>query len=247
MPDLPTLLVNFRNALNKCTRTVAWLMPVAALISAGVRSSRWQSVNTSRCRSGRAATASVTCCPPFLRQQPPLVRRLVGRHLLDGPAVVLVRRVADPALLPAARLQPIERGVDQNAREPDIERQLAAILLDVQEHLHERVLHGLVGVGRIAQILERDPERPPLQQRHQRAEAFARRVTLAGFDERLDLGGQHRGRRRMRGVGRAGLPLGGEVDVGLSCHCLREWPCRPFTLVTTSVAGSGQVRVGILT
>ena len=31
---------NFRNALNKCTRTVAGFMPVAALISAGVRSSR---------------------------------------------------------------------------------------------------------------------------------------------------------------------------------------------------------------
>ena len=36
----PNTPLNFRNALNKCTRTVAWLMPVAALISAGVRSSR---------------------------------------------------------------------------------------------------------------------------------------------------------------------------------------------------------------
>ena len=85
-----------------------------------------------------------------------------------------------------------------------------AILLDVQEHLHERVLHRLVGVGRVAQILERDPDRPPLQQRHQRAEPLPRRVTIAGFDQRLDLGGQHRGRRRMRGIGRTGLPFDGD-------------------------------------
>src|SRR5688572_2204185 len=57
----PSTPRNFRNALNRCTRTVAWLIPVAALISAGVLSSRWHSVNTSRCRSGSAATALVTC------------------------------------------------------------------------------------------------------------------------------------------------------------------------------------------
>src|SRR5690606_36828358 len=54
----PSVLRNFRSARNKCTRTVAGLIPVAAAISAGVRSSTWLSVNTSRGRSGSAATAS---------------------------------------------------------------------------------------------------------------------------------------------------------------------------------------------
>ena len=56
-----------------------------------------------------------------------------------------------------------------------------AVLLDVQEHLHEGVLHGLVGVGRVAQVLERDADGPPLQQRHERPEAFPRRVPVAAL------------------------------------------------------------------
>ncbi len=99
--------------------------------------------------------------------------------------------MADPALLPPARLQAIERRIHQDARKPDLEGQLASILIDVQEHLHERVLHRLIRIGRIPQILERDPDSPPLHQRHERAEAFASRVTVTSFDQRLDLGRQH--------------------------------------------------------
>ena len=44
----PNSARNFRIARNRCTRTVAGLMPVASLISAAVRSSRCDSVNTSR-------------------------------------------------------------------------------------------------------------------------------------------------------------------------------------------------------
>ena len=60
--DSPNAARNLRMARNRCTRTVAGLIPVASLISAAVRSSRCDSVNTSRCRSGNAATASSTCC-----------------------------------------------------------------------------------------------------------------------------------------------------------------------------------------
>ena len=175
-------------------------------------------MNTSRCRSGRAATALVTCRPPFLRQQSALVRRVIRGHLFDRPAVFLIRRVTDPALLASARLESIERGVHENAREPDLKRQIAAILLDVQEHLDEGILHGLIGVGGVAQILERDSQRPALQQRHQRSEPIARLVFLSLLDEALDLGGQRRRRRRMGRVGRSGLLLRADVSDGLSCH-----------------------------
>jgi hypothetical protein len=91
----------------------------------------------------------------------------------------------------------------------------------VQEDLHEGILHRLVGIGRIAQILERDPDGPTLQQRDQRAKPLARLVPFTGLDQRLDFGGQKRCRRRM-GVGLATLALGGEIGEGLSCQCLRK-------------------------
>jgi hypothetical protein len=126
--------------------------------------------------------------------------------------------VTDPALLASARLETIERGVHENTREPDLKRQIAAILLDVHEHLHEGILHRFIGVGGVAQILERDSHRAALHQRHQRAEPLARLVFLALRDEVLDLSGQRRRRRRMGRVGRSWLLLRAEVSDRLSCH-----------------------------
>ena len=144
--------------------------------------------------------------------------------------------MTDPALLTSARLESIERGVHENAREPDLKRQLAAILLDVQEHLDEGILHGLVGVGGVAQILERDPQRPALQQRHQRPEPIARLVLLSLLDEALDLSRQNRRRRRMGRVGRSGLLLRAEVSDGLSCHVHGVGDQAVLHLVTTPVS-----------
>ncbi len=166
--------------------------------------------------------------PALLGQQTPLVRRIAGRDLLNGTPVVFIRRVADPALLAAARLEAIERGVHQDAREPDIEGQVASILFDVQEHFHEGVLHRFISIGRIAQVVERDTHGPPLHQRDQRTKPFARFVSLSVLDQSLDLSGNDRGRGRVgRGIGRpqqcfrcriGGRHVGRGVDDGLSCH-----------------------------
>src|SRR5258708_22252195 len=59
----------------------------------------------------------------------------------------------EPPIAPAARLAAIEASVDENAREPDLERPGFAIGRDVREDLDKRVLDGLVGLIRVAQIL----------------------------------------------------------------------------------------------
>ena len=46
--------------------------------------------------------------------------------------------------------------------------------------LHERVLHRLVGVGRIAQIVERDADRAALMPRDQLGVPLARRIQPSG-------------------------------------------------------------------
>ena len=153
--------------------------------------------------------------------------------LVDGAiAAALVRRdptvaraagTAARTLLAAAGLQPVERRIHENAGKPDIEGQITSILVDVQEDFYERILHGLVGVGCVPQVLERNPNGPSLEQRHQGAEAVPGRVTFAGVDEPLDLGGQDRGRRGVGGIVRARRPCGSEVDDRLSRHCYGCW------------------------
>ena len=60
------------------------------------------------------------------------------------------------------------------------------------EHFQERVLDGLVGVVRVAQVVEGDADGAALLACHQFAEPLARTVALAGDDERLDGAGQLR-------------------------------------------------------
>ena len=152
---------------------------------AGVRSSSWQSVNTSRCRSGRAATACETCCHRSRRQQPPLA------STARSPAPVrpaarrrFVRRLAHRAAAAGRAFSRSSARVDQNPREPRLERQVLAVLLDVQEHLDERVLHRFVGVGRVRADTETRSGAPaagaaPPARRSARAPRPARRLRPA--------------------------------------------------------------------
>ena len=94
-----------------------------------------------------------------------------------------------PAFPPGARLDPVEAPVDQDAREPDVERQFLAKRREVLIRLHERVLHRLVRLGRIAQVVVRDPGGAPLVPRHQLRVALARVFQIPARLHRLDGGG----------------------------------------------------------
>ena len=114
-------------------------------------------------------------------------RRLFHRSLV----LRVVQRASNPPLLPAPALQPVEAGIDEYPHEPPVEGQILAILLDVQKHLYEGVLHGLVGIGGIAEVVIRDAQSPALQERHEGAEPIASGLALASQHERLDFGGNY--------------------------------------------------------
>ena len=96
-----------------------------------------------RSRASSRASGSSAAEPPKA-ERASSGPRLVGR--------------SEPALAARARLAAIETAVDENAREPDLERPGLAVRADVAEDLDEGVLHGLVGVGGVAKILIGDPE-----------------------------------------------------------------------------------------
>ena len=81
----------------------------------------------------------------------------------------------------AARLAAIEAAVDENAREPDLERPGLAVRADVAEDLDERVLHRFVGFGGVAEILIGDAQRAALMDGDQLGEPLARLVGLAAL------------------------------------------------------------------
>ncbi len=62
----------------------------------------------------------------------------------------------------------------------------------------------LVGIGGVAQILERDPHGPPLEQRHEGAEPIPRGVPVSRGDQSLDFRRQRGSGRRMGSVGATG-------------------------------------------
>ena len=195
---------NFRIARNRCTRTVDSFNPVSALTSRDVRPSTWLSTNTERCRSGSFASASAICrrrsrpssacsgdSPPggdAIGQVP--FRRRRRRRRRRPTAARLARHRQQPAFPARARLDPVQASVDQDAREPDVERQLLAKRREVLVRLHERVLHRLVRFGRIAQVVIRDPrprgaDAAPRARRTARARPPARPAACM----RLDGGG----------------------------------------------------------
>ena len=102
-------------------------------------------------RRGKART-------PLAREQPRFGSRSGGPARRDDALRRgrRRRRRREPALAPGPRLPPVQAAVDENPREPDLERPRLAIRGDVAEHLDEGVLDGLVGVGGVAQVLIRD-------------------------------------------------------------------------------------------
>ena len=112
----------------------------------------------------------------------------------------------DPAIAAAAGLAAIQAPVDENAREPDLERPRLAVRGDVGEDLDEGVLDRLVGVGGVPQILVRDPRRATLVDLDEGAEAVARLVHLAALDEAPDVDREPRILGQRRDARRAGAP-----------------------------------------
>jgi hypothetical protein len=68
----------------------------------------------------------------------------------------------DPLLTPRPRLDSIQTAVDQDPGEPDFERQFFPKRRQVGIRLDERVLHGFVSFGAIAQIVVGDSRCPSL-------------------------------------------------------------------------------------
>ena len=68
---------------------------------------------------------------------------------------------------------------------------------EVHVRLDEGVLHRFIGVGRVAQVVKRDAQRPPLMSGDQLRKPLARRIDPAGGLQRLDV-------NRHAGVGFAG-------------------------------------------
>ena len=106
---------------------------------------------------------------------PPATRSLKSRSTVAavGPARAGRRHRDEPTFAARSRLDAVQAPVDQDAREPHVERQLLAERGKVRVRLDEGVLHGLVRLGRVAQIVIRDATGAPLMSRHQLGVAFA--------------------------------------------------------------------------
>ncbi len=122
-------------------------------------------MNTRRCRSGSRCTAATSWSRHSRANSWASGDRSAGpRRALDR-VLIAASRIGDrkhPARAARARLLPIEAAVNQNARQPDFERQVALERRDVRVRLHEGILHRFVGVGHIAQIVPGDPRRAAL-------------------------------------------------------------------------------------
>src|SRR5205823_13132259 len=131
-----------------------------------------------RRRHARAAFAREQALLGIVRCARGRNARFVGARNLgaDGPATA-----ARP------RLAAIEASVDENPREPDLERPRFAVRTDVREYLDERVLHHFVGFVGVAQVLVGDARRAMLLHGHALAEAVARLVVAAALDQAANL------------------------------------------------------------
>jgi hypothetical protein len=122
----------------------------------------------------------------FAREQPVLG---VGGRPGGGDGLVRAGDFGadEPAIAAAPRLAPIQAAVDENAGEPDLARPRLAVGGDVREHLDERVLDDLVGIGGVPEILVGDARRAALVDLDERAEALAGLIHVAALDEAADL------------------------------------------------------------
>ena len=152
-------------------------------------------MNTVRCRPGSRRTAATQLIAPLARQQQILgraiasPRRAFDRVLIAEPGVGDRHHPAGPA---HSGLLPIEAAVDQNPRQPDLERQVSLKRRDMRVRLDEGVLHRFVCVGCVAQIVPGNARRPALLACDNLREQIARGVRIAGCDEVLHLRGQLR-------------------------------------------------------
>ena len=88
-----------------------------------------------------------------------------GRQVLSRipfHAIRIDRRPRNPSFASPTGLEPIETAINQNPREPYLKGEVFAERPHMGIRLHERVLYGLVSVGRIAQIVKRDASRTAL-------------------------------------------------------------------------------------
>src|SRR5262245_42526166 len=96
-------------------------------------------------------------------------------------ARVLGRR--KPAVASKAGFASIDTAVDDESREPHLERPRLAIRSDMGEYLDECILNGLVRLGRVPQVLIGDSESAPLVRRDEPAEALARLLGAPALHE----------------------------------------------------------------
>src|SRR5262245_3367583 len=133
----------------------------------------------------------------------------------------------EPAVAAALRLPPVQAAVDENPREPDLERPRFAIRRDTGKYLDERVLDRFVGLSHIAQILIRNSRRAPLVERHELAEPLARLVHLAALDEPADI---ERNPRVLSDWRRDARTPSGRCLVGSAVRRGRLWSWSPIAI-----------------
>src|SRR5262245_49497894 len=95
----------------------------------------------------------------------------------------------EPAVAPCARLATVQAAIDENPRKPDLERPGLAICADMAKYLDERVLDGLVGLGRVAEILICNARCAALMVGNELAETLSRLVHLAPLNQLANLDG----------------------------------------------------------
>jgi hypothetical protein len=138
--------------------------------------------------------------------------------------------VHEPSIAAMARLTPIEAAVDEDSREPDLERPLFAIRSDVTEYLDEGVLHGFVRVRRVAEILIGNPDGPSLVDADERREAISCFVELTALDEPSNLNreagivGHLRGRATATRLDATGDSRGFRIPVVSPQSAVLKWP-----------------------
>jgi hypothetical protein len=145
--------------------------------------SRRHAVATFACQQARFRIGLRGSVPVIWRQNASIVARHHLGHIVGGD---------DPTIATDARLPTVETPVDENPCEPDFERPRFAIRADVAKHLDECVLNGLIGIGRVAQVLKGDPQRAALMGGDQPFKPLARLVHFTAFDEVPNFDGKAR-------------------------------------------------------
>ena len=109
--------------------------------------------------------------------------RPAGRQVLRRipfHAIRIDRGPRNPSFPPAPGLQPIETPVNEDPREPYLKGEILAERPHMRVGLHKRILYGLIGVGRIAQVMKRNASRAALMALDKSRIGLTRLVQLPG-------------------------------------------------------------------